>query len=331
SVISEIRSPSTSTRFAMTEVFEGDSGDGRPPPTQVVVVPVDENEHTEMPCKKVHAARIVLICAVIGMVITMCVFIATFLKHIHVLALAVLLLFFVCGIYAHWKVVERVKKIHSKYFCPLIAVFVCIIALELAMGVFGIYQYSIFAGNGHSEHAMFATLLFFAIFLIQGIMLCTVLCYPPQLAANDSRAAEELKIDQTEWAQEDSGEYGGASGGATDMMAGDEGPKETEKKELTEEEKQEAAAVAAARTSLSAYLCHVRRTTDDEEVREKMSAEDRETIVHQYNQTIYWLRENKTASKEEIEQKKGELRNVCKPILNKMKMEKGEARGGTMA
>ncbi|GMR52367.1 hypothetical protein PMAYCL1PPCAC_22562 [Pristionchus mayeri] len=190
----------TYSRFGLP----GDETDDRPAPTQICVAPFDELDSAHFLCRKIHVARAALVCAGLGMSITVCVFIATFFEFnwyshkrgVDVLALIGLLLFLVCGILTHWHVVVGVKKNHPKYLLPFIVVYVVMITAEGAMGVFGIYHYSILASIEVPDHVfstkgqayqfkeyhsalsaqvMFATLLFFAVFVVQGSMLWIVL------------------------------------------------------------------------------------------------------------------------------------------------------------
>ncbi|GMT26958.1 hypothetical protein PFISCL1PPCAC_18255 [Pristionchus fissidentatus] len=237
----------TYSRFGLP----GDETDDRPPPTQIVVAPFDELDEVYMLCKKVHVARAALVCAGLGMAITVCVFIATFFEFnwyshrrgVDVLALIGLILFLVCGILTHWHVVVGVKKNHPKYLLPFIVVYVCMITAEGAMGVFGIYHYSMLASIEVPDHVfqtrtqasafkeyhsaltaqvMFATLLFFTIFAIQGTMLwivlrCRQFLERKMIHSIEMRVAEKAKLQYPNIrivSAEGGSEYTMANGGA---------------------------------------------------------------------------------------------------------------------
>jgi len=84
----------------------------------------------------------------------------------------------------------------------------------------------------------------------------------------------------------------------------------------------------AAKNALESYAFNMKQTVDDDQVKDKISEEDRKTIGDKCDETIAWLDANQTAEKEEFEHHQKELENLCNPIVKKMYDSAGGAGGG---
>jgi len=81
-----------------------------------------------------------------------------------------------------------------------------------------------------------------------------------------------------------------------------------------------------ARNALENYSYSMRNSINDEKLRDKIDAADKETIEKAINDTTSWLDANQLAEKEEFEAKQKELEAVCNPIM--MKVYQGAGGGG---
>jgi len=74
-----------------------------------------------------------------------------------------------------------------------------------------------------------------------------------------------------------------------------------------------------ARNGFEGYAYSMKNTIEDEEkLGSKIGAEDKETISKAVSEAIEWLDEHKEATKEELDEKKKELEQVCNPIVSKV-------------
>ncbi|XP_029440585.1 heat shock 70 kDa protein-like [Rhinatrema bivittatum] len=74
----------------------------------------------------------------------------------------------------------------------------------------------------------------------------------------------------------------------------------------------------SAKNSLESYTFNVKSTVEDENLKDKISEEEKKSIMEKCNQTISWLENNQLAEKEEYEHQQKELEKVCKPIITKL-------------
>ena len=74
----------------------------------------------------------------------------------------------------------------------------------------------------------------------------------------------------------------------------------------------------AAKNSLESYAYQMKSTVEDDKVKEKISEEDKTTIVNKCKEVIDWLDHNQTAEKAEFEDHQKELEKVCTPIITKL-------------
>lgn len=73
-----------------------------------------------------------------------------------------------------------------------------------------------------------------------------------------------------------------------------------------------------AKNSLESYAYHMKTTVEDEKVRDKISEDDRKTIVDKCNEAISWLDSNPDASKDEYDKRQKELESICNPVITKL-------------
>jgi len=81
-----------------------------------------------------------------------------------------------------------------------------------------------------------------------------------------------------------------------------------------------------ARNGLENYAYSMRNSINDEKLKDKLEASDKETIETAINDATSWLDANQLAEKEEFEAKQKELEAVCNPIM--MKVYQGAGGGG---
>ncbi|XP_055487959.1 heat shock cognate 71 kDa protein-like [Leucoraja erinacea] len=74
----------------------------------------------------------------------------------------------------------------------------------------------------------------------------------------------------------------------------------------------------AAKNSLESYAYNMKSTVEDENLRTKISADDKRKVVDLCDQTISWLEKNQTAEKGEFERKQKDLEKICHPIVAKL-------------
>lgn len=83
-----------------------------------------------------------------------------------------------------------------------------------------------------------------------------------------------------------------------------------------------------AKNALESYAFNTKSTVEDDKVKEKISEEDKKTIVDKCQEVISWLDQNQLASKDEFEHQQKELEKVCNPIITKLYQAAGGMPGG---
>merc|ERR1712093_637158 len=73
-----------------------------------------------------------------------------------------------------------------------------------------------------------------------------------------------------------------------------------------------------AKNALENYSYSMRNSINDEKLKDKIDAADKETIEKAINDATSWLDDNQAAEKEEFEAKQKELEGVCSPIMMKV-------------
>jgi len=83
-----------------------------------------------------------------------------------------------------------------------------------------------------------------------------------------------------------------------------------------------------SKNKLENYAYSVRNTTKEDNLKDKLSAEDKAAIDKAVDETIKWLDSNQSAAKEEFDHKTSELEKVVNPIMTKLYQSAGGAPGG---
>lgn len=83
-----------------------------------------------------------------------------------------------------------------------------------------------------------------------------------------------------------------------------------------------------AKNSLESYAFNMKSTVEDEKLKDKISAEDKQKILDKCNEVIRWLDSNQLAEKDEFEHKLKELEKTCMPIVTKLYQGAGGAPPG---
>ncbi|KAM4701796.1 heat shock 70 kDa protein-like [Discoglossus pictus] len=74
----------------------------------------------------------------------------------------------------------------------------------------------------------------------------------------------------------------------------------------------------AAKNSLESYTFNMKSAVEDENVRGKISEDEKRTIVEKCNKILSWLESNQLAEKEEYVHQQKELEKMCNPIITKL-------------
>jgi len=73
-----------------------------------------------------------------------------------------------------------------------------------------------------------------------------------------------------------------------------------------------------SKNSLESYVFNMKTSIDDPKVADKISEEDKKTVIGKCDEVIAWLDANQAASKDEFDDKKKEAEGVCMPIIQKL-------------
>merc|ERR1711968_346007 len=73
-----------------------------------------------------------------------------------------------------------------------------------------------------------------------------------------------------------------------------------------------------AKNGLESFAYNLKQTVEDEKMKDKIDAGDKESLLAKVNETISWLDNNQQADKEEYEAKQKELQETSTPIMQKM-------------
>ncbi|MEE6473242.1 hypothetical protein FKM82_009906 [Ascaphus truei] len=74
----------------------------------------------------------------------------------------------------------------------------------------------------------------------------------------------------------------------------------------------------AAKNSLESFAFNLKSTVEDENVKGKISEDDKRTIIEKCKEVLSWLESNHLAEKEEYVHQQKELEKVCNPIITKL-------------
>ncbi|PIK46285.1 heat shock cognate 70 [Apostichopus japonicus] len=82
-----------------------------------------------------------------------------------------------------------------------------------------------------------------------------------------------------------------------------------------------------AKNALESYAYNMKSTMEDDKIKEKVSEEDRNTVIEKCAEAVDWLDKNQTAEKDEFEYHQKELEKVCQPIITKLYQVGGAQKG----
>merc|ERR1712180_339774 len=85
----------------------------------------------------------------------------------------------------------------------------------------------------------------------------------------------------------------------------------------------------AAKNGLESYCFNMKSTLDDEKLKDKISEDERKSILSKCDDALSWLDGNQLAEKEEFGDKQKEVEAVCNPIIAKLYQGAGGAPHGT--
>jgi len=74
----------------------------------------------------------------------------------------------------------------------------------------------------------------------------------------------------------------------------------------------------AAKNSLESYCFNIKSTVEDDKLKDKISEDDKKTVMEKTEEIIKWLDANQLAEKEEFEDRQKELEKICNPIITKL-------------
>merc|ERR1711950_27060 len=81
----------------------------------------------------------------------------------------------------------------------------------------------------------------------------------------------------------------------------------------------------SAKNGLESYCFNMKTTVDNEEIKDKISEDDRKKINDKCDEAIKWLDANQLAEVEEFNNKQKEVEGVCNPIITKLYQSAGGA------
>jgi len=84
----------------------------------------------------------------------------------------------------------------------------------------------------------------------------------------------------------------------------------------------------SAKNGLESYCFQMKTTVEEDNVKDKISEDDRKKIIDKCDDAIKWLDANQLAEVDEFNDKMKEVEGVCKPIITKMYEAAGGAPGG---
>lgn len=83
-----------------------------------------------------------------------------------------------------------------------------------------------------------------------------------------------------------------------------------------------------AKNDLESFAFNLKQTCEDEKLKDKIPAEDREKLEAKVKETLAWLDGNQMAETDEFQDKQKELESLSAPIMTKMYQAAGGAAGG---
>merc|ERR1711881_403744 len=73
-----------------------------------------------------------------------------------------------------------------------------------------------------------------------------------------------------------------------------------------------------SKNGLESYVFNMKQSIEDEKVADKVSEEDKKAVVEKCDEAVAWIDANQAAEKDEFDEKKKEVEQVCAPIISKL-------------
>merc|ERR1719415_295712 len=83
-----------------------------------------------------------------------------------------------------------------------------------------------------------------------------------------------------------------------------------------------------AKNALESYAFNMKQSFEDDKVKEKVSEDEKKTVIDKCSEVISWLDANQSAEKDEFEHKQKELEGVCAPLVKKLYGDAAPGAGG---
>jgi L1 cell adhesion molecule like protein len=74
----------------------------------------------------------------------------------------------------------------------------------------------------------------------------------------------------------------------------------------------------AAKNGLESYAFNLKSSVEDDKLKDKISEEDKKTVLDKTNEVLTWLDKNQLAEKDEFEAKQKEVEGIVNPIMMKV-------------
>merc|ERR550525_946800 len=84
----------------------------------------------------------------------------------------------------------------------------------------------------------------------------------------------------------------------------------------------------SAKNGLESYCFNMKSSMDEENLKEKISEDEKRTITSKWDEALKWLDGNQLAEVEEFQDKQKEVEAVCNPIISKLYQQEGAPGGG---
>merc|ERR1719189_2158019 len=84
----------------------------------------------------------------------------------------------------------------------------------------------------------------------------------------------------------------------------------------------------SAKNGLESYCFNMKSSMDEENLKEKISEEEKRTITSKCDEALKWLDSNQLAEVEEFQDKQKEVEAICNPIISKLYQQGGAPGGG---
>lgn len=84
----------------------------------------------------------------------------------------------------------------------------------------------------------------------------------------------------------------------------------------------------SSKNALESYAFNMKSTMEDEKLKDKISADDKQKVLDKCNEVVRWIDSNQLAEKDEFDHQLKDLEKICTPIVTKLYQGAGGADGG---